>query len=99
MRPNHQFDLSAGVVRIDYRELVGTAQTAVFLAREELHQRLQKWYRLPSEEQPGNLDAEWMQSAAGRLAQATTTLCYLTGGLDREEVIITNKPEVKEKAA
>jgi len=99
MRQEQKFDLSAGVVKLDYQELIVTAQAAVFLAREDLHHKLQKWYHLPSEEQPGNVDAEWLLSAAGRLAQATTALYYLTGGLTREEVIISNKPQAKEKAA
>ena len=77
----HQFDLSAGVVKIDYQELLRTAQAAVFLAKEELHRDLQKWFTLPTEGQPSNLDAEGMLADAGRLAQATTTLHYLRGGL------------------
>lgn len=48
MRREHKFDLSAGVVKLDYQELISAARSAVFLAREELHQRLQKWYHLPT---------------------------------------------------
>ena len=91
----HQFDLSAGVVKLDYEEVLRTAQAAVFLAKEDLHRELQKWSTLPAERQPTNLNAEWMLASARRLAQATTTLHYLRGGLAREELIITNKPEVK----
>ena len=83
---NNKYDLCSDTVTLDYSELIMTARVAVRYSLEALNQRLRKWYDIHPK--LSNLDAERMLSDAQSLATATTTLHYLTEGLNREEVIV-----------
>ena len=83
---NNKYDLCCDTVTLDYQELIMTARIAVRYSLEALNQRLRKWYDIKPK--LTNLDAEWMLQNAQALATATTTLHYLTEGLNREEVIV-----------
>ena len=91
---NTKFDLSMGIVTLDYQELVKVAQVAVRYSRDALERRLADWH-FPKK-QASALEAEWMLEDAKALAIATTALYVLTEGVTREVVKIENKPEVKE---
>lgn len=90
---NSKYDLCSDTVTLDYQELIKTAEVAVHYSLEALNERLRKWYNInPS---LTNLDAGWMLQNAQALATATTTLHYLSEGLNREEVIVVRDEEEK----
>jgi len=82
-----KYDLCAGVVTLDYGELIKTARIAVHYALEGVNE----WCRRIRESPASKLAAQWMLSDAQHLAIAMTTLFYLEEGKLREEVIIKNK--------
>ena len=87
----NKYDLCSDTVTLDYSELIKTAEVAVHYSLEELSQRLRKWYNINSDTELTNLDADWMLQNAQSLATATTTLHYLTEGLEREEVVVVRE--------
>ena len=84
-----KYDLSADESTLDFNELIKTAQIARRLAKEQVHQRLQLWYRL--NEQPTSLDAERMEQDAKDLAQVSLTVYVLEEGRNRTYCKLTDK--------
>ena len=95
-----QHDLSHNEVKLDYQALVKTAEIAVGRAKQELNR-----YSGKIDEAIGaydkmfdgvslRLNAQLLLNEAEYLCIACETLSALKGGLDREDVIIINKPEI-----
>ena len=92
-----QHDLSSNEVKLDYQALVWTAEIAVGKAKQEICRYYNKIDNacLPFDGTALRLNAQWLLSEAKCFCIACETLSALKGGLDREDVTIINKPEIK----
>ena len=92
-----QHDLSSNEVKLDYQALIKTAEIAVGKAKQEVYRHHSKIDEACFPKFDGvalKLNAQWLLDEAKYLCIACETLSALKGGLDREDVIIINKPEV-----
>jgi len=83
---DNKYDLCSDTVTLDYQELIKTALVAVRCSLNTLEGRLRKWHDIHPK--LNNLDSERLLGDAQALATATTTLHYLTEGLNREKVVL-----------
>ena len=89
-------DLCGNHTKLDYQALLRVAAIAFGHSIEQIHQE----YSILRQYPPcSNVElfshAEYLHKEAGKLAVIAETLATLQEGLDREELEIVNKPEVK----
>jgi len=91
-----QNDLSYDSTKLDYQALITTARIAKGRGLREIERYLSHLHNLKSKSSD-YLDAQYLEEEAGYLVIACETLHTLEGGLERSQLEIVNKPEVKEE--
>lgn len=89
-----QNDLSYNHTKLDYQAMVKTAQIAFASSRDGIARLIHQTYDI-NPHVNYKLIGQRIKEEADRLVIAAETMYTLDGGLEREELEIVNKPEVK----
>ena len=89
-------DLSFNKAELDYQAMLTTATVAYRGCLREIERHLQVMRSLHKKVYLPYLSAQWLESEAKYLTIVAETMHTLQEGLSREELVIVNKPEVKE---
>ena len=88
-------DLSSNQVQLDYMAMLATARTAFAHTRNEMERLITSTHGL-NLHADYSLTCKWLLDEAKQLVVAAEVMHTLDAGLDREELEVVNKPEVKE---
>ena len=97
-----QNDLSLNKTQLDYQAMLTTSQVAYGRCTDRICKYLndcRDWSLNPSSKSAmlPYLSAEWLEIEAKHLTIVAETMYTLQQGLSRQELVIVNKPEVKDE--
>ena len=84
-------ELCSSGLKLNYKDLLQTAEIAMAYAKDSLHRNLGRWDALDIHNLPGVAYSDSMLRDAKALAQASETLYYLVQGQDRETKTIVER--------